>query len=63
MNTLTVNSEVENVMADRSASEWLKTALRGALNRDPIDALNEALALAGILENRLRVELDLDSPL
>jgi len=52
-----------NRMADRSASEWLKMALRGALNRDPVDALNDALALAGILENRLRVELDLDDPL
>jgi hypothetical protein len=57
MNAGTVNPEVENVMADHSASDL---ALRGALNRDPVDALNDALA--GILENRMRVQLDLDDP-
>jgi hypothetical protein len=50
-------------MADQSASEWLKTALRAALERDPVDALNDSLALAGILEDRLRNVLDLDEPL
>jgi hypothetical protein len=62
MNARTIDHEVEKVMADRSASDWLKAALRGALNRDPVDALNDAFALAGILEERLRVELDLDEP-
>jgi len=31
-----------------------------ALERDPVDALNDALVLAGALEARLRVVLDLD---
>ena len=51
---------VEEVMSDAAASDWLKTALRGALERDPVDALNDALALAAALEERLRTELRLD---
>ena len=51
---------VEDVMADESTSVWLKTALSSALERDPVDALNDALALAGVLEERLRSVLDLD---
>lgn len=47
-------------MADESTSVWLKTALSSALERDPVDALNDALALAGVLEERLRSVLDLD---
>ena len=51
---------VEEVMGDAAASDWLKTALRGALERDPVDALNDALALAAALEERLRTVLRLD---
>ncbi len=51
---------VEEVMSDAAASDWLKTALRGALERDPVDALNDALALAAALEVRLRAVLRLD---
>jgi hypothetical protein len=36
--------------------------LREALERDPVDALNDALLLAGILEDRLRNLLGLDDP-
>ena len=63
MNALPADPTIEEVMADQSASEWLKTALRAALERDPVDALNDTLALAGILEDRLRNVLDLDEPL
>ena len=59
----TADPTIEEVMADLSASVWLKTALRGALERDPGDALNDALALAGILEERLRSLLELKEPL
>jgi hypothetical protein len=48
------------VLGDDSASQWLKSALQSALERDPVDALNDALLLAGILEERLRDVLDLD---
>jgi hypothetical protein len=62
MNAPAPDLAIEEVMADQSASEWLKTALRAALERDPVDALNDSLALAGILEDRLRNVLDLDEP-
>jgi hypothetical protein len=47
------------ILADPQASEWLKSALKSAAARDPIDALNDALVLAATLEERLRSELDL----
>jgi hypothetical protein len=50
----------EGVMSDESASDWLKAALRTALERDPVDALNDALALAAALEGRLRSVLGLE---
>ena len=50
----------EEILDDPAASDWLKGALRRALERDPVDALNDALVLAGALEARLRVVLDLD---
>ena len=62
MNAPAADPTIEEVIADQSASEWLKTALRAALERDPVDALNDTLALAGILEDRLRNVLDLDDP-
>lgn len=50
---------VEEVMQDQAASQWLKSALRTALERDPVDALNDAFVLASILEERLREVLEL----
>jgi hypothetical protein len=52
---------VEEVMRDQAASQWLKSALRTALERDPVDALNDAFVLASILEERLREVLELDN--
>ena len=51
--------EGEGLLDDPSASDWLKGALRSALERDPVDALNDALLLASTLEERLRTVLDL----
>jgi hypothetical protein len=62
MSVRLVEPRPEEVLGDPSASHWLKSALREALERDPADALNDALALAGILEDRLRTVLDLDDP-
>jgi hypothetical protein len=45
---------VEEIFMDPGASTWLREALRTALQRDPVDALNDTLALAEILEARLR---------
>jgi hypothetical protein len=47
-------------IAARSNATWLKSTLQWALERDPVDALNDAPALSGILEERLRRELGLD---
>lgn len=60
MSTPAEDAGVEAVLADESASYWLKNALREALERDPVDSLNDALALAGILEDRLRGVFNLD---
>jgi hypothetical protein len=51
--------EGEAILDDPAASDWLKGALRTALERDPVDALNDALWLAATLEERLRAVLDL----
>jgi hypothetical protein len=51
--------EGEEILDDPSASDWLKGALRSALERDPVDALNDALVLAATLEERLRAALEL----
>ena len=60
MSALLTEPTPEHVLTDASTSNWLKRALREALERDPADALNDALALAGILEDRLRTILELD---
>jgi hypothetical protein len=49
----------DQILADPAASSWLKEAVKSALERDPVDALNDALALAGALEARLRAVLEL----
>jgi len=42
------------ILVDISASNWIKDALRSALERDPVDALNDA----EILTKALRANLD-----
>jgi hypothetical protein len=49
----------EEILDDPAASDWIKGALRTALERDPVDALNDALWLAATLEERLRAVRDL----
>ena len=46
--------EAQAVLADPSTSYWLKSAIEAALTRDPVDALNDALVLAAVLDGRLR---------
>lgn len=50
--TLT-NLKVQQILNDPSASDWLKTALRAQLERDPVDAANDADVLAEILRLKL----------
>jgi hypothetical protein len=49
---MTKTFEIEQVLADPAASFWLKEALRSALDRDPVDAANDAEALAQLLDQR-----------
>jgi Arc/MetJ-type ribon-helix-helix transcriptional regulator len=41
------------ILVDVSASDWVKDALRSALERDPVDALNDAEILAKALRENL----------
>jgi hypothetical protein len=59
MNATSPLPNSQEIHTDPRASEWLKWALKSASERDPIDALNDALLLAATLEDRLRSELDL----
>jgi hypothetical protein len=56
----TSDAEIPDVLADPAVSDWLKAALIAALRRDPVDALNDALVLAALLDARLREVLDLE---
>jgi hypothetical protein len=62
MSTSAKDLTPETLLAAKDTSYWLKSALESALNRDPVDSLNDALALAGALEERLRRELGLAAP-
>jgi hypothetical protein len=46
--------EVEQVLVDPAASDWLKAALRSALSRDPVDAASDSEVLAQLLDRRCR---------
>lgn len=52
-------AEVTEVLADPAASHWLRQSLERALERDPVDALNDALVLASVLDAQLRATLGL----
>ncbi len=43
---------IDEVLPDLAASFWLKTALRSALCRDPVDAAHDSEVLARLLEER-----------
>ena len=49
---------IEDILRDPAASLWLKAALRTALERDPVDAANDAEVLLRILDSRLRALLE-----
>ena len=43
---------IDEVLADPAASFWLKTALRSALCRDPVNAAHDSEILAQLLGQR-----------
>lgn len=50
------------VSEDPAASDWLKTALAGAVNRDPVNAAGDAEVLHKILELRAEAALEGRAP-
>ena len=53
--------DIQAILEDPAAPDWLKVALTEAIERDPVDALNDALLLAQTLDDRLRETLGLES--
>lgn len=51
---------IEEVLADPCTSYWLKAAISSLSQRDPVDALNDALVLAALLEALMRTALGID---
>jgi hypothetical protein len=49
---------IDEVLADPASSFWLKTELRSALDRDPVDAANDAEILFRLLNARCQQILD-----
>ncbi len=50
---MTTEKLIDEVLNDLANSDWLKSALGSALNRDPLDATNDAELLFFILSTRL----------
>ena len=46
-------SRIESILSDPNASDWLKDALRAALQLDPVDASYDARELADILNEHM----------
>ena len=56
-----LHPSIDEILTDPATSRWLKVALETALTCDPVDALNDALLLAVVLEARLRADLGIDA--
>lgn len=46
------DEEIRQILAGPGTSNWMKVALSTALNRDPVDAVNDAELLALVLRHR-----------
>lgn len=46
---MTATIKAAQILADPTASYWLKDALRSAMARDPVDAANDAEFLSAVL--------------
>ena len=46
------DDEIRRIIQDPSVSHWLRNALSSALERDPVDAANDAGLLAVVLDKR-----------
>ena len=52
------DDEIKRLVEDPSISFWLRDALLSALNRDPVDAANDAGLLAMVLDKRAATLLE-----
>ncbi|MEI6747123.1 MAG: hypothetical protein WCL34_14255 [Methylococcaceae bacterium] len=50
---MTVEITIDGILNNPTTSEWLKSSLRGALVRDPLDVTNDAEMLFIVLSVRL----------
>ena len=48
------DEEIRQLLADPGLSDWFKQALSSSLERDPVDAANDAELLAAVLDRRSR---------
>jgi len=46
------DDEIRGILKDPGLSKWLQMALETALDRDPVDAANDAALLAMVLDRR-----------
>lgn len=46
-------NRIDEVLKDPACSYWLKTAIGNLVQRDPVDALNDAECLADLMRGRL----------
>ena len=46
------DDEIREILKGPGVSTWMKVALSTALNRDPVDAANDAAVLSMILDKR-----------
>lgn len=48
------DDEIRAILSEAGTSQWLKNALTYALDRDPVDAANDAELLAIVLSERAK---------
>lgn len=53
-------TDIERVLADPCASDWLKTSLKTAERRDPVDAITDATVLMQLLHARAEALLAIE---
>ena len=53
MSEASITPSIQTVLDDPCASYWLKNALKSMLERDPLDALQDAQLLAALMDVRL----------
>ena len=49
------DDEIRAILREPGTSSWMKVALTTALERDPVDAVNDAELLAIVLRHRVEV--------